>query len=388
MKNPARKNIKDLTPYEPGKPIKELVREIGVKELDVVKLASNENPIGPSPKAVKAILKGVSDINRYPDGGGFYLKQKLASVFRLLPSNFVLGNGSDELIDILTKAFLEEDQEAIISEPSFLEYGIIVRTRGSKVKGVPLKGPHPLKREISLKYFSYDIDKILNSISKKTKLIFLGNPDNPTGAYLNKKQLKELLKGMPKRIIVVFDEAYREFVDLKDYSDPFGYISRYNIIILRTMSKAYGLAGLRIGYAITDPRLAAWMERVRLPFNVNSLAQIAAVAALDDREHLNKTKKLIREGKRFIVANLKKLGFDIIESPANFILFSYKGMKGTEIFKRLLPYGVIVRDMKAYGLAEWTRVNVGTMQENRRFIKVLERVKDEIRTTRYEQRRS
>lgn len=374
MKILARKAIRDLSPYQPGKPIEELQRELGMKEAEIIKLASNENPIGPSPKAVKAIREAISDINRYPDGSSFYLKKKLASELKLRPQNIILGNGSDEIIDIITKAFLEEDEEAIISEPSFLEYKIIVKTRGARIKALPMKTPTPSKNSALSGRFRYDIEHILNSIAKNTKLIFLGNPDNPTGAYLTKDELNLFLKDCPKSVIVVFDEAYRELTESPDYSNPMDYLNSHNMIILRTFSKAYGLAGLRIGYAITNKGLAGWMERVRQPFNVNMLAQVAAEAALDDTAHLAKTKSLIREGKRFLVRNLRCLGVDIIEGPANFMLISYKGINGTVLFKKLLPHGVIIRNMEPYGLTEWARVSVGTMPENRRFIETLEKV--------------
>lgn len=376
---PARKAIRDLKPYQPGVPIKELRRELGIRETDIIKLASNENPIGPSPKAIKAIREAVSDINRYPDGSGFYLKKKLASKLKLKPQNIVLGNGSDELIDIITKAFLEEDEEAIISEPSFLEYEIIVRTRAARIKMLPMMAPAPSKNRALSGCFRYNIEHILNSITRKTKLIFLGNPDNPTGAYLTKNELKLFLEGCPKGVIAVFDEAYRELVGRPDYSNPKSYLNRHNMVILRTFSKAYGLAGLRIGYAITNKGLAGWMERVRQPFNVNMLAQVAAEAALDDTAHLSKTKGLIRKGRGFLVNNLRSLGFDIIEGPANFILISYRGIKGTVLFRKLLPYGVIIRDMKPYGLTAWARVNVGTMPENRKFIETLKKITEDNR---------
>ena len=367
MKLPVRKAINGLKPYEPGKPIKELQRDLGIPQRNIIKLASNENPIGPSPKAVKAIQDEVYGINRYPEGSCFYLKEKLAAMLKLKPENLIFGNGSDELIDIIAKTFLEESQEAIICEPAFLEYMIIVKTRGAKLKKVALDKPEGCG-------FNYNIDKILKSINSKTKLIFLGNPDNPTGAYLKIKELKVFLKKMPKDVIVVFDEAYRELVDVRDYSNPFEYIKRGNIIVLRTFSKAYGLAGLRIGYAIADKKLISWMERTRQPFNVNLLAQAAALAALDDKTHLAKTKKLISQGKKFLVASLKTLGFEVIESPANFILFAYEREEGDKIFKKLLTYGVIIRSMKAYKLDKWARVNVGTMAENKRFINTLKEV--------------
>ncbi|NQT95755.1 MAG: histidinol-phosphate transaminase [Candidatus Omnitrophica bacterium] len=388
----ARKTIRGLKPYEPGKPISELARELRIRESNIIKLASNENPIGPSPKAMKAVAGAIKEINRYPDGGCFYLKKKLASKLRLKTSNILFGNGSDEIIDIIAKTFLEESQEAIISKPSFLEYKIIVKTRGAGLKIIPL--------DESCSGFNYNIDKIVAAISKKTKLIFLGNPDNPTGAYFKKKELNYFLRKCPKDIIVVFDEAYRELIDIRDYSNPASYINKKNIIVLRTFSKAYGLAGLRIGYCIASSRIISFMERTRQPFNVNLLAQVAAEAALSDKPHLLRSRRLIRQGMRFLAKNLKSLGCDVIETPANFILFScsigkcksrtarnqsgkklhggclvsYKGIKGAAIFKKLLPYGVIVRSMKVYGLDKWARVNAGTMQENRRFISTLKEI--------------
>lgn len=371
MKILARKKIEDLKPYEPGKPIRELNREFGIREKDIIKLASNENPLGPSPKALKAISKAAPEVNRYPDGSCFYLKKKLAETLKLKPENIVFGNGSDELIDVIAKAFLEENEEVLISEPSFLEYSIIVKTRGANVKTVPALGPDFLNERLSSKVFKYDIKGLLSSVNLKTKIIFLGNPDNPTGAYLSVKELDYFLKNCPKRILVVFDEAYREFVDCPDYSNPFDYIERENVVILRTFSKAYGLAGLRIGYAIANKELISYMERVRQPFNVNFLAQEAAEAAIEDNEHLENTKKLIKEEKEIMENSLKQIGMDVITTPANFLLFSCAGLDGTDIFKRLLKYGVIIRDMKSYGLKQWVRVNIGTQKENKCFIENL-----------------
>ena len=361
MKNLARKNIRKLKPYQPGKPIEELRRELGLK--DIIKLASNENPIGPSPKAITAASSAACEVNRYPDGSSFYLKRKIASKFGLSLANVIIGSGSDDLIDIITKTFLEESDEALITKPSFLEYYILSMARGARVRAVKLKD------------FKYDIKAILNSIGSRTKVIFIGNPDNPTGAYLNKKMLGDFIKGCPGDVVLVLDEAYRELIDRKDYSNPFKYIRKKNIIILRTFSKAYGLAGLRIGYGLSNKRIIAAMEKVRLPFNVNLLAQRGAEAALDDKAHLLKTKRVIKAGKKFLVKNLEKLGFKIVVSPANFILVNCGKKKGSQIFKGLLRYGVIVRDMKAYGLPYYFRVNVGTMEENRRFIEALKKVR-------------
>ncbi len=360
-----RKNISTLTPYQPGKPIEELQREFNIPLKDITKLASNENPIGPSPKAIAAVKKELKKLNRYPDGGCFYLKKKLGKKLGLPSENIVMGNGSDEIIDIITKAFLDEKDEVIISKPAFLEYEIITKTRGAKVVEIPVK------REATssgISVFKYNTDNILAAINRNTKIIFLGNPDNPTGAYLPRKELGDFIKKCPKNVIIVLDEAYRELIASSDYTDTLIHTKCENVIILRTFSKAYGLAGLRIGYALTNKKIASWMERASQPFNVNMLAQVAALAALDDTSHMTKTKALTKQGKKFLIKNLKDMGCDIVEAPANFILFSYKGMSSTEIFSRLLPNGIIVRDMRPYGLNKLVRVTIGTMRENKRFI--------------------
>lgn len=366
-----RKNIRTLKPYEPGKPIEELQRELKISVKDIIKLASNENPIGPSPKAIEAIRRKLKKLNRYPDGGCFYLKKKLGKKLGLDSENIVMGNGSDEIIDIITKVFLDESHEVIVSEPAFLEYKIITKTRGAKVVTVPVK-----KEAVSpsISVFKYDTDKILAAIGKNTKIIFLGNPDNPTGAYLGKKELSRFLKKCPKDVIIVLDEAYRGLVASSDYADTVTCTKRRNVVILRTFSKAYGLAGLRIGYALANKQLASWMEKARQPFNVNMLAQVAALAALDDSSHMVKVKSLIEKGRKFLIKKLKELGFDVVETPANFILFSFKGISSTEIFSGLLLQGIIVRDMKPYGLNGLVRVTVGTMRENRKFIEALRKL--------------
>jgi len=366
-----RKNISLLTPYQPGKPIEELQREFNIPLKDIIKLASNENPIGPSPKAMAAVKKELKNINRYPDGGCFYLKRKLAKKLGLSSENIVMGNGSDEIIDIITKAFLDEKNEVIISRPAFLEYEIITKTRGAKVVEIPVKKKAILA---GVSVFRYDTGAILSAINKNTKIIFLGNPDNPTGAYLSKKELNVFLKKCPKHIIVVLDEAYRGLISSNDYADTIIHVKSKNVIILRTFSKAYGLAGLRVGYALANKQIASWMEMASQPFNVNMLAQVAASAALDDTNHMAKTKALTTQGKKFLIKNLKDIGCDIVETPANFILFSCKGMSSTKIFSRLLPKGIILRDMRPYGLSKLVRVTIGTMRENRRFIEALKEI--------------
>lgn len=354
------KSVLKVKPYVPGKPIEETRRQLGLKT--VVKLASNENPFGPSPKAVKAMKKSLSGVNRYPDAQGYYLKKRLARHFGLTAENFVLGNGSDEIIDVLIKTFVEPDENIVTSDTTFLEYEIIAAVNNRKVKKAPLR------------YFKYDLGAILKLVDKKTKLVFIANPNNPTGTYITKYEVADFLKALPKQVIVVFDEAYDTFIDVDDYPDSLSYLRRKKkVIILRTFSKAYGLAGLRLGYAIADPELVSYMERVRQPFNVNILAQAAGLAAIDDQDFLKKTRRLTLEGKDFIYRELSKMGLGYVPSVANFILIDVQ-KDSLELFKSMLKFGVIVREMSQYGLKNFIRLSIGSQKENRRSICVLRKV--------------
>lgn len=357
--NLVRKNVLNIMPYLAGKPIEETRRQFGLKE--VIKLASNENPLGPSSMALKAIKENLSRINRYPDSQGYYLKKKLSRFYNLTYSNFVLGNGSDELIDIIIKTFVEDDESVITADITFLEYKIIARINNRKIITVPLK------------YFKYDLESIKRKIDKKTKIIFISNPNNPTGTYLTKYEIEDFISELPQTVLLVLDEAYDAFIDVDDFPNSLTYLNNKNIIILKTFSKAFGLAGLRIGYAILDSELAAYMERVRPPFNVNILAQAAAIAAIDDKKFLEKTRSTILEGKNYLYDILSKLGIACVPSVSNFILMDCQ-RDGEEIFREMLKYGVIVRDMKQYGLKNFIRVTIGTRKENERFIKVLKKV--------------
>jgi len=357
--NLVRKHILSIAPYEAGKPIEEIKRQLGLKE--VIKLASNENPLGPSPKALEAIRRSLLSLNRYPDSSGFYLKKKLAKTCSVEPSAIVLGNGSDELIDIILKTFVEDDEHILTADFTFLEYGIISKVKNRTVITVPLK------------YFRYDLDAIKRRIDNKTKVVFISNPNNPTGTYVTKHELDEFLKGLPDNVLVVLDEAYDIFIDVSDFPQGLDYIRKNNMIVLKTFSKSYGLAGLRVGYAVTKPELANYMNVARQPFNVNSLAQVAAFAALEDRKFLKKTRKLILEGKDYLYDALKGMGFAYVPSVANFILIDM-GRDGVEVFNKMLKFGVIVRDMKQYGLKNYIRVTVGTKKENQRFIRVLKKI--------------
>lgn len=360
MKELVRSSVLNVKPYVAGKPIEETKRQLGLKQ--VIKLASNENPLGPSPRAVSAIKKCLSGINRYPDAQGFYLKKRLAKYFSLEPENFIIGNGSDELIDVVIKSFVEPDENIITADTTFLEYEIISQVNDRKIKKAPLR------------YFKYDLGAILKLVDKKTKLIFIANPNNPTGTYVTKYEVADFLDALPETVVVVFDEAYDAFIDVDDYPDSLSYLRRKKkIITLKTFSKSYGLAGLRLGYAIAERELISYMERVRQPFNVNILAQAGGLAALDDKDFLKKTRRLVLGGKDFIYQELSKMGLGFLPSVANFILID-TGKDSLEVFKAMLKFGVIVRDMKQYGLKDFIRVTIGTQKENERFIRVLRKV--------------
>ncbi len=360
VKELVRKSVLSIKPYVPGKPIEETKRQLGLKE--VIKLASNENPLGASPKAIRAIKKCLSGVNRYPDAQGFYLKKRLAKYYGLARENFVLGNGSDELIDVIIKTFVEPDENIITSDTTFLEYEIIAQVNVRKIKKAPLS------------YFKYDLRAILKLVDKKTKLIFIANPNNPTGTYVTKYEVSDFLNALPKKVIVVFDEAYDTFIDVDDYPDSLNYLKKKkNVIILKTFSKGYGLAGLRLGYAILAPESANYLERVRQPFNVNILAQAAGLAAMDDKDFLKKTRNLILKGKDFLYQELSKMGICYVSSVANFILVD-TGRNGLEVFKAMLKFGLIIRDMYQYGLKNFIRVTIGTEKENKRFICVFKKI--------------
>ncbi|MDD5059602.1 MAG: histidinol-phosphate transaminase [Candidatus Omnitrophica bacterium] len=360
MKELVRKSVLGIKPYIPGKPIEETKRQLGLKE--VIKLASNENSLGASPKALSAMRKNLSGVFRYPDSLGFNLKKRLAKFTGLSAENFVLGNGSDELIDVVIKTFVEADENILTADTTFLEYEIIAQVNDRKLRKAPLR------------YFKYDLGAILKLVDKQTKLIFIANPNNPTGTYVTKYEVADFLSALPSQVIVVFDEAYDAFIDVDDYPNSLSYLrKKKNVIILKTFSKSYGLAGLRLGYAICQPEIAAYMERVRQPFNVNILAQEAGVAALDDKDFLKKTRRLVLSGKKFIYDELSQLGLSYVPSVANFVLIDVE-KDSKDVFKAMLKFGVIVRDMKQYGLDNYIRLTIGTQKENKRSMRVLRKV--------------
>jgi histidinol-phosphate aminotransferase len=352
--------ILSLKPYVAGKPLEELEREYGIS--DAIKLASNENPLGPSPLAIKAIQQAVKELHRYPNGGSYHLCEKLSKHFDVEKKNIILGNGSDDIIAMLTRVLLQPGDEAVLPRPSFSFYEIMIRCSGA----IPIEVP--LKDSLS------DLDGMLDRIGPKTRLVFITNPHNPTGALITKPALDDFVTALPADVALIIDEAYIEFVREPNCPNSVDYLGSGKIIVgLRTFSKAYGLAGLRIGYGLMPSSLADILNRVRQPFNVNSLAQVAAIAALDDESFLKDTIKLVADELDFIYAALDDLGIEYFKSQANFLLIKV-GKNANEVFDDLLQQGVIVRSMTSYGYPDCIRVNVGLHAENVRLLEALGKV--------------
>jgi histidinol-phosphate aminotransferase len=352
--------IRSIKPYVPGKPIEELEREYGIS--NSIKLASNENPLGPSPMAVEAILKNLGRLNRYPDGSGHVLVRKLAEKFGVSSENVVIGNGSDDIISMLTQTFLNPGDEAILPKPSFLMYEIAVKTADAVPVAVPLKS------------LSIDLAGMRNLISARTRMIFLCNPNNPTGTIISADDLDDFLIRIPEHIVVVVDEAYIEFARDPRCLSAVRYVSNDRpVVALRTFSKAYGLAGIRVGYGIMAGETAGLLNRIRQPFNVNSLAQAGAAAALDDHAFFEKTVKLIHDGVDYLQSGLDKLGIPYFPTEANFFLVDVE-RKADAVFEDLLRMGVIVRSMTSYGYPNFIRVNAGLPEENDRLLDALRAV--------------
>jgi histidinol-phosphate aminotransferase len=360
MKRITRKCIKKLTPYPPGKPIEELERELGI--VGSIKLASNENPLGPSPKAVNAIKKHLANVYRYPDGSCYYLRQRLSEKFGLPMNNIILGNGSDEIIKLIIHTFLSPGEETIIPSPTFLMYEKIVQSFDGTIVTVPLSD------------FSIDLSAICGAVSSKSKIIIINNPNNPTGTGLPTEELSRFLSSLPSDLIVILDEAYIEFKTNPHISSLLESLESYPLlVILRTFSKAYGLAGLRIGYGFASETMIESMNLVRQPFNVSSLAQAGALAALDDDEFVEKTCTLVKNGLAYLYAQLDRIGLEYIPTQTNFFLIKTP-LGARETYGRMLREGVIVRSMESFGLKDYIRINVGLPEENKRFITTLEKV--------------
>ncbi len=352
----VHQNIASLAPYVPGKPIEELERELGIAR--AVKLASNENPIGPSPKALAVLSEAAQSLNRYPDGGAQRLRDALAQRWKLTPDQVILGNGSDEIIGMLARAFLSPGEEAILADQTFVIYKMEV----TAAHGVPMVVP--------VKDWRHDLPKMAEAITDRTRLLFLCNPNNPTGTMVSAAEVEALMARLPDHVIVVFDEAYYEYVAHRDYPDSLRYVKDgRHAIALRTFSKIYGLAGLRIGYGLTTPEIAGYLNRVRPPFNANSLAQRAALAALEDEEHVSRSRALNQAQKDVLRDGLTALGFQPVPSETNFLFFDV-GRDGRLVFEALLREGVIVRHIEGRML----RVSIGLPEENQLFLQALTKV--------------
>jgi histidinol-phosphate aminotransferase len=353
----ANEHILGIAPYEPGKPIEELERELGIH--DAIKLASNENPLPPSDRVQKAIRAALAVLNRYPDGSGFYLRQALAKKHGFTPDQIVLGNGSNELIELLVRAFLRPGDEAVVPHPSFVVYPMIVQAAGG------------VRVMVMLKDHRLDLEAMARAITPMTKLVFIANPNNPTATIVTADEVEHFMARVPDRTIVVFDEAYIEFAMGPDFPETLAHVKQgHRAVVLRTFSKASSLAGLRVGYGVADADAIALMNRIRQPFNVNSLAQAAALAALEDEGHILECVRMIEAGRHFLYDEFKTLGLAYVPSRANFILVDV-GRSAADIYQKLLHQGVIVRPMTPFGMETALRITVGTPEENRKLVKAL-----------------
>jgi histidinol-phosphate aminotransferase len=352
----AKQSVMKIKPYVAGKPIEEVQREYGIS--DVVKLASNENPLGPSKLAVKAMAKKLSSLNLYPESSAFYLRQALAKRLNIAENTLLFGNGSNELLHLLAEAFVSAGEEVMFSELSFVVYGIATNLAGGTAVRIPQKD------------FRHDLDGFAKKLTDKTKLIYICNPNNPTGTMITKEEFEKFMGAVSPKTIVALDEAYFEYVQDGNFPDGMKYLLKYpNLVVLRTFSKVYGLAGIRIGYAVADPDIIEILERIRAPFNSNLLAQAGAQAALSDSVHIKKTLKTNSEGKKYLYTELKKLGVECVPSQANFIFVKF-GKDGSTVFEELLKKGVIIRPQHGnYG-----RITIGTMKENKRLIGALKQI--------------
>lgn len=350
--------VRSIAPYQPGKPISELAREMGLDAKSIIKLASNENPLGIGPRTRAAIEAGIPDIARYPDGNGYELKVALSKRHGLDMSTIVLGNGSNDVLELVALAFLAPGRSAVFSQHAFAVYPLATQARGARMIVVPAKD------------YGHDLEAMGRAVADDTHVLWIANPNNPTGTLAAPDELETLLRRVPERVIVVLDEAYNEYIPPSLRTDTTKWLKRYpNLVVTRTFSKAYGLAGLRVGYALAHPSVADMMNRVRQPFNVNGLALVAAAAALDDMEFVARSYAENLRGMRQLEAGVTKLGLDYIPSSGNFI--TVRVGRAAEIFKRLLKLGVIVRPVTGYELPEHLRVTVGTAEENEAFLAAL-----------------
>ncbi|MGJ8620138.1 MAG: histidinol-phosphate transaminase [Methylophilaceae bacterium] len=358
MSNLAPDYIRAIAPYQGGKPISEIARAFGINEKDIVKLASNENPLGISPKAQLAIEEASADIARYPDGNAFMLREAVRQKFNVASEQIVFGNGSNDILELCARAFLQQGDEVIFSQHAFAVYSLVTQAVGAKGVVVPAKA------------FAHDLDGFIKAVTDKTRLIFIANPNNPTGTLIDKLILQAFLQKVPKNILVVLDEAYDEYLSTDDKSEAIDWLGKYsNLIISRTFSKAYGLAGLRVGFGLMQAEIADILNRVRQPFNVNSIAQAAATASLADDDFVARSYAANQAGMLQLTQGFDQLGLNYIGSYANFISFKIKN--ANTVNQKLLESGIIVRPVANYEMPDYLRVSIGLFSENQRFLEVL-----------------
>jgi histidinol-phosphate aminotransferase len=353
----ANHYISGLTPYQPGKPIEELERELGI--VSAIKLASNENPLGASPKAIAAAQQALLNAHLYPDGGCFELKATLSTFLNVPTQQITIGNGSENVLEMIVKAYLSPGNQAMVSEYAFLTILLLIKSYGGEIVKIPAQN------------FGHDINGMIAAATPETRIIFIVNPNNPTGTYTTHDDLVRLLDSVSPTTLVVLDEAYHEYINQPDFPDSLQLLKQYpNLVISRTFSKAYGLAALRVGYAISSPKIADILNRARLPFNVNTPAALAARAAILDQEHVSRSLELNNQGMLQMIAGLQKLNLDFIPSLGNFITLNVK-QNGADIYQKLLRLGVIVRPLGAYDMPTYLRVTIGTAEQNARFLQAL-----------------
>jgi len=358
----AQPGVQKLSPYVPGKPVDELARELNLDPRTIVKLASNENPLGPSPRVIEAIKAQFDELTRYPDGNGFLLKQKLAQRYEVGIEQVTLGNGSNDILELVARAYLAPGLNAVFSEHAFAVYPIATQAVGAQAKAVPAK------------QWGHDLDAMLAAIDTNTRVVFIANPNNPTGTWFGAEALERFLVAVPEHVLVVLDEAYIEYAADGELPDGLAFLNTHpNLLVSRTFSKAYGLAALRVGYAICSAQIADVLNRVRQPFNVNSIALAAACAALDDVEYLTRSRASNAAGMQQLEAGFSELGLEWIPSRGNFIAVDF-GHDAAPINQALLRDGVIVRPVAGYGMPTFLRVSIGTETENARFLDVLRKV--------------
>jgi len=354
--------VSELKVYEPGKPLEEVARELGFSNPDeLIKLASNENNLGPSPKAIEAMKEKAAEMNLYPDGSCHYLREALSEKLGIPADHFILGNGSNEIIELIAHVFLEPGTNIVMSEQAFIVYKLVASAAGADAKMLPMNN------------FKHDLDAMANAVDEHTRVVFVANPNNPTGTIVDAEALALFLDQLPEHVLAVLDEAYVELLDESLRLDINARVLRGDsLIVLRTFSKVYGLAGLRIGYGIATPEIIHLLQKFRQPFNVNLMAQHAALAALSDEEHVKKTSQLVKDGLAYFYEHCAENSFETVQSNANFLLI--KTGAGRDVFEKLQQEGIIVRPMDVYGLPDYIRVSIGLKEENEKCMQALIRV--------------